>query len=262
MEHIPGEHEVTWAALLGQWMDFAKASVALPPGKEGEAWRQTVSPVIALQALTYALGEIADLEPEERALGLDKAEMLIAGHVAEINQAWAGREMPESVREVVGDASVAMQAALQGGIELILEDEDLVAAHPGELVSMLIDGGFDGDLLLPVPGRRLFQGSPVGFVRPARGGLVSDAILEVVAGFLDAEVAGQEVPEPRQVYRQFDFAVGRAVRDVVAPLSADLPPGQPLLVWGVERGEAQPVSLPGANDDTAPLEIVFAEREM
>lgn len=252
------DSSLTWAALLGRWMDFAKASLAIPPGDEGDGWRRSVSPIIALQALTSALSEIADLDPDERALGLDKADLLVARHIGEVNEAWAGRDMPDSVLEVVDDARAALHAAVRGGVELILEDEALEAPHPGQLVNDLIEGGFDGDLLVPVPGRRLFRGCPVAFVRPARGGLVSDAILSHLATFLDAEVSGQDVPDARQVYRQFDFAQGRAVRDLVAPMSADLPPGQPLLVWAIEGGQSQPVTLPGRLvEPEKPLELVI-----
>jgi hypothetical protein len=52
------------------------------------------------------------------------------------------------------------------------------------------------------------------------------------------------VPIMRQAYRQFDFAQGRAVRDLVLRMDAALEGGQPLLVPVVLGGEAQPVPLP------------------
>jgi len=249
--------DLTWASLLARWMEFARASVAVPPGEEGEAWRLSVAPIIALQAVGCALGELSSLDPEERALGLDRAEVLIGRHTHELNEAWRGREMPQSVREVIEEARSALASSLEGGIELVLEEASLVASHPGEVASMLVEGGFDGDLLLPVPGRRLFRTSPVAFVRPARGGLVNDEILSVVASHLGAEVSAQWVGTARQVYRQFDFAKGRAVRDVVVRMSSDLPPGQPLLVWAVERGETMPVTLPMSRDEVDGIEVVF-----
>ena len=68
---------ITWTALLGQWMDFARTSVALPSNADGHRWRQSVSPIITLQAVTFALGEIARVDAAEQALARDKADILI-----------------------------------------------------------------------------------------------------------------------------------------------------------------------------------------
>jgi len=72
------------------------------------------------------------------------------------------------------------------------------------------------------------------------------------------------VPYGRQVYRQFDFARGGPVRDLVAPLNADLPPGQPLLVPIVQAGELCAVPLPPRGHlaiDPLPVEFAGDEPE-
>ncbi|HRJ50681.1 MAG TPA: hypothetical protein PKU91_09115, partial [Phycisphaerales bacterium] len=62
------------------------------------------------------------------------------------------------------------------------------------------------------------------------------------------------------VYRQFDFGIGRAVRDLVIPLDGGLPGGQPLLVIAIEKGREHPVALPPRRPvDQPPLPIVFAD---
>ena len=34
--------DLTWTALLARWIEFAKASVALPDDAEGDRWRSSV----------------------------------------------------------------------------------------------------------------------------------------------------------------------------------------------------------------------------
>jgi hypothetical protein len=107
----------------------------------------------------------------------------------------------------------------------------------------------------------IFNGAPAGFM----GGvdIESEAgamALEEVPMFLGSggDVSVHMSPVARQVYRQFDFSKGGPVRDLVLPMDADLPPGQPLLVPAILAGEAQPVTLPipGA-DRQGPLPVEF-----
>ena len=102
---------LTWTALLGQWMDFARASVALPPDAEGDAWRAAVPAIITLQAVTFALADFARLPAPERPLARDKAEILINDSAAGLISAWEGICVPESVREIEADARKALSAA-------------------------------------------------------------------------------------------------------------------------------------------------------
>jgi len=99
---------LTWTALLGRWMDFARASLALPADAGGDAWRASVGAVITLQAVTFALGEIGELPPGERAWARDKAEVIVARSVREIETAWRGTAIPSTLVEIVADARSAL----------------------------------------------------------------------------------------------------------------------------------------------------------
>jgi len=103
--------ELTWTALLGRWIDFAKASVALPDDEEGDCWRESVPAVINLQAVTFALADLDDLSADERALALDKAEILIDENDARLAEIWAGEPMPPGLAELRDDARMALRAA-------------------------------------------------------------------------------------------------------------------------------------------------------
>jgi hypothetical protein len=101
---------LTWATLLARWTEFARGAVALPLDGESGRIRQAVPFLIGLQALTNALAELERLPYDERAVGLDRAELLIGRYGADIASIWTGR-VPESVKEFVGDAQLALSAA-------------------------------------------------------------------------------------------------------------------------------------------------------
>ena len=101
---------LTWTALLAQWMDFARASVALPADADGDAWRAAVPSIITLQAVTFALADVARLPVDERPLGRDRAEILINESARTLEQAWSDATRPESVREIESDARAALAA--------------------------------------------------------------------------------------------------------------------------------------------------------
>lgn len=259
----PSERAMTWAALLGKWTEFAQSALALPDDDEGGRLREAVPAIIGLQAVTHALAELDDLEQDERALGIDRAEMLIRKHAGELNTIWRGEEMPEAIIEIVDDALLALQAVTGSGIEWVVASDQLIAPHPGDLAIALVAAGFQGDLYLPTPGVPVFEGAPAGFMTGVdiESEVGSMALVEVPL-FLQTggEITGHESPVARQVYRQFDFSKGGPVRDVVRPMDADLVPGQPILVPVILGGEAQPVSLPipGA-DRQKPLPVVFED---
>jgi hypothetical protein len=75
--------------LLARWVEFAQSAVALPDDADGRAWKQAVAPIIGLQAVTMALGEVDQLSPNQRALGLDRANILIERHTAELLTAFS-----------------------------------------------------------------------------------------------------------------------------------------------------------------------------
>lgn len=106
---------LTWAALLGRWMEFAQTAVALPDDTEGRAWKQAVPAIIGLQAVTMALREVSDLPDDERALGLDRAEILIDRHADELRTIFTGAAMHPMLSELMDDARTALRRAQAGG---------------------------------------------------------------------------------------------------------------------------------------------------
>jgi len=110
---MPLQPEVlTWTALLGQWMQFAQAALTLPSDAQGERWRQSVTPIITLQAATFALGDLPRLPRAEWPLAFDKAELLISQHAGALKEIWQ-RKPPPSVREIIDDSLTALAAARQ-----------------------------------------------------------------------------------------------------------------------------------------------------
>ncbi|MEM7622024.1 MAG: hypothetical protein AAF235_02355, partial [Planctomycetota bacterium] len=73
-----------WSALLGRWVELARASAGLPETPEAEAWRRCVPGLIALQAVTHALDEIDDFDDDERSVAIDKASLLVGEHAGTI----------------------------------------------------------------------------------------------------------------------------------------------------------------------------------
>lgn len=257
----PSERAMTWAALLGKWTEFAQSALALPKDDEGGRLREAVPSIIGLQAVTHALAELDDLESDERALGLDRADMLIRQHAGEVNRIWKGHDIPEALREMVDDARLALRLQRESGFEWVVAGESLLTPHPGELASLLIGNGFAGDLFLPTPGVPIFEGAPAAFVRGVQDSDELFELIEAAVGDFLGEAEGPErIPVARQVYRQFDFSKGGPVRDVVRAMDAELTPGQPLLVPVILSGESQPVTLPipGA-DRQKPLPVVFED---
>ena len=102
---------LTWAVLLGRWVEFARSAVALPNDEEGRRLRDSVGDVIVLQAVWFALQGLGELEASERALGLDRAAVLIEKHRVALTQRWGG-ELPAAMGELLADAVEALGAAM------------------------------------------------------------------------------------------------------------------------------------------------------
>lgn len=101
---------MTWTALLAKWTEFAKSALALSSEGEGGKLRRSVFALIGLQATTHALAELVWLPKSERAVGLDRAAVLIARYTAELNSVWEGG-LPSEVRELTSDAEKAWESA-------------------------------------------------------------------------------------------------------------------------------------------------------
>lgn len=96
--------KLTWAALLGRWIEFARSAVALPDDAAGQAMRDSVPDIIMLQAVYFALEHLGDLDRGERALGLDRAQVLISKHTNAIHDRWSDLPIPAGITELIDDA--------------------------------------------------------------------------------------------------------------------------------------------------------------
>lgn len=102
-EHSPlNTRALTWAALLGKWTEFAKSALALPDDVEGQLLRQSVPDIITLQAVWFALQHLDELDASERALGLDRAEILIDKHTASLRHHWSN-QLPNQLKELIAE---------------------------------------------------------------------------------------------------------------------------------------------------------------
>lgn len=263
-----GPDITTWSALLAHWTDFARASVALPDDGEGGRWKRAVPHVISLQATAMALAELDRVDDGERPLALDRAEIACRDSTRAVHELWRGEPMPELLGELVQDARVAFESAANAGVEWVVAAERLVCGHPGDLVERLQRAGFRGELFLPTPGVPVFRGAPAAFARGPGGAAPSDEQVRLIASFLGARERlvgdAERIASPRQVYRQFDFARGGPVKDLVVPMNEPLPPGQPVLVLAVEAGEALSVPLPPRDPpriETLPVEVASETAE-
>jgi hypothetical protein len=102
---------LTWAVMLGRWVDFARASVALPAVGDSDAakLRGAVPDLIMLQAVWFALQHVDELEAGEKALGLDRATVLIEKHAAALRARWG--ELPAMIAELIQEAEKAVEGA-------------------------------------------------------------------------------------------------------------------------------------------------------
>ena len=119
--------QLTWAVLLGRWVEFARSAVALPDDAAGRRWRAVVPDMIQLQAVWFALESWPQLAPQQRALALDRAEVLVDRHHRNILRAWerpaseAGgihaadgqdqrelEQLPEALTDLIDDSRAAV----------------------------------------------------------------------------------------------------------------------------------------------------------
>lgn len=106
--------DLTWAGLLGRWVEFARSSVALPPTPEGDRWRRAVATIINLQAVTFALSEVATLSAAEASLGIARADVLIESARRELLGLWSVEQESDLHAELgalLGDAREALTVA-------------------------------------------------------------------------------------------------------------------------------------------------------
>ena len=98
---------LTWAVLLARWTDFARSAVALPEAGEPGLVRQSVTDIITLQAVWFALRQMDELSESERAIGLDRAGVLIARHRGAIEARFGDALLPEGLQSLLNDVEEA-----------------------------------------------------------------------------------------------------------------------------------------------------------
>jgi len=94
--------------MLGRWVEFAQSSVALPDNPEGRRLKASVPDLIQLQAVWFALQHLSDLPPAERALGRDRAGVLIERHAAVLGDRFADEGVPAGMAELIDEARAAL----------------------------------------------------------------------------------------------------------------------------------------------------------
>ena len=253
----------TWTVLLAKWTALAKAALALPETDDAERWRRCLPAIINLQAVERALEELDDvIEEDDRAVALDKAEILIRESAADIHDAWPAMSLPESLAETIEAAREAIELCRAMAWVWIVEADQIVTPHPGDLSAAVLATGFEGELMVPAPGVPLFAGCPAACVRAAGESPVPIEVLALIAAFLGEAAIGPARAPLLQAYRQFDFAKGGPVRDFVVAFDGELPAGQPLLVTAVAGREVMPVSMPPKNTPPLdPLPVVYEDDE-
>ena len=222
---------LSWAALLAQCTDYARATAALGDAPEDVRWRDATPSVVALHAVGFALRQIDRLEEDERPLARDRAAVLVREHVARLDELWRGTPMPESLLELQDAVRTALERAVFfGAVELLWTGPGsfTVPAELADLVPAIASGREPalGTLLVMQPGTIAMPGEQVAWW-VGRHWPVADGPLDPL------EPADTNVP--RQVYRQLDEQ-GRIVRDVIAPIWCEPVPGMPLLVPLLDDG--------------------------
>lgn len=215
--------DLAWMVLLGRWMEVAQAAVALPPDAEGRAWRASIPSVIELQAVTFALADLASLAPEDRAVGRDRAAFLIERAAARLDAAWRGVPMPAPVLEMLSDASLALAwSAYVGATELMWPG-------PGEFImpSVQVPADPSGTLLVMQPGTIVFPGQPVAWWVGRDGSDLERHLSACASAVTD---------RPRQVYRVWNDD-GRFAGDEMRFVLEEPAAGMPLLVPITVDGE-------------------------
>ncbi|MDG2423984.1 MAG: hypothetical protein P8M22_08400 [Phycisphaerales bacterium] len=232
---------VSWAALLGRWMDFARASAALPRTPEGDQWRSSVSPMITLQAVTFALSELEQVDAAERMLGWDRGEMLCEEAIEQLDQIW-GPAAPPEIIEVVEQAEAALGHVLERFSLVLIQASSEVMIMPAmEIVEPV------GSCTLAAVGTPIMPGAPMAWW--------SDVDLDQIRA-LQLPGVLQLLQCPVQVWRCRN-ELEQFSEDVVTDLDTEREDGLPLLVPRVLEGMLLSDPMPDSRDVMA-----FHERFM
>lgn len=239
---------VTWATLLSRWTSLVKAGEGLvraaPRDADAHRWRDSIPEIVSLQAVTFALGDLAAIPQVDRPLARDRADLAVTESASSLDRIWKGEEMPGALLEVAADARRAVELAVYAGLRW------MVPVGP-ELVRMpsvdLDAAGSAGTLALMQPGTLVVPGEPLAWWTERRLPAELEALLASEPGRFELRLG-----PPVQVYRELD-ELGVVRGDLVASLQ-ELPQGLPLLVpicldgTSIGRFTVQPDVWAAAND--------------
>lgn len=205
--HSPMTPVTTWAALLGRWMDLARASRALDGGDRGPLARALV-PLITLEAMRCACGGLESLELSERALAFDQAAHVIEDQAAALDDAF--EEWPPVATEAYEAATAAWAACRHDFVwTMCWEGPGLFTMPP--VSGVPARRSTHGAVAVMLPGTLAAPGAPIAWW----SGRDEPVLARGIAGC-------RALPRltPLQVWRVFD-AQGCAVEDLVNVVDAD-----------------------------------------
>lgn len=217
---------------------------AAPRDADAHRWRDSIPEIVSLQAVTFALGDLAAIPQVDRPLARDRADLAVTESASSLDRIWKGEEMPGALLEVAADARRAVELAVYAGLRW------MVPVGP-ELVRMpsidLDAAGSAGTLALMQPGTLVVPGEPLAWWTERTLPAELEALLASEPGRFELRLG-----PPVQVYRELD-ELGVVRGDLVASLQ-ELPHGLPLLVpicldgTSIGRFTVQPDVWAAAND--------------
>lgn len=238
----------TWAALLGRWLDLARASRAIDGGDDGP-WQRAIVPIITFEAIAAAITQIDRLTPPERAIALDQASLLLDARSADLETAF--EEWPPMAIAAHEAASEAVSDTHQQFAWTICWEGPGPLAMP-PTIGVPAGRSDEGAVATMLPGTLALPGEPIAWWTGRHEPVLARGLAGCQAMPLDG---------PLQVWRIFD-ASGLALEDRVCDLAADEPKGGvPLLVASLVDGQrldapAIDQHYPPANPATLPEALV------
>ena len=217
---------LSWAALLGRWLDLAAASTALTDAQHGPQWRGSISSLVTLQAIVFALGEFDRLDEDERPVALDRSEVLVAEARDQLLDLWP-EGLPDSLAEAISDAEEVLAELESSMVWTMCNGADAPLRMPEVSVP---SAAFEGGTLAMVPaGTVVMPGAPVAWWTCRREPELVEAV----------PVHRIELrSRPIQVWREMD-GEGRFTRDRVTDLDRTVEEALPLLVPVLVDGQRQ-----------------------